>query len=66
MAKGALAAFGRRGTVRPGFLSKLLGWSLATMPRRGRVLIMGQIMRGMDRGSAGSAAAAGRPTGDQP
>lgn len=42
-----LAALGRRGTVRPGWLSKLLGWSLATAPRALRVAIMGRIMGGM-------------------
>jgi hypothetical protein len=44
-----LAALGRAGTVRPGLLSKLLGYSLATLPRAGRVRVMGQIMAGMTR-----------------
>ena len=47
VAKGALAALGKRGTVRPGFLAKFLGWSLAMLPRWGRVQIMGIIMKGM-------------------
>ncbi len=47
VAKGALAALGKRGTVRPGFLAKFLGWSLAMLPRWGRVKIMGIIMKGM-------------------
>jgi hypothetical protein len=42
-----LRMLGRRGTVRPGWLSKLLGWSLATAPRPARVAIMGRIMAGM-------------------
>lgn len=37
VARGALAALAWRGTVRPGFLSKLMGWSLAALPRAGRV-----------------------------
>lgn len=47
VARQTLAALGRRGTVRPGWLSKLLGWSLATAPRALRVAIMGRIMSGM-------------------
>ena len=38
---------GASGTIRPGWLSKVLGWSLATAPRSLRVRIMGQIMEGM-------------------
>jgi short-subunit dehydrogenase len=53
VARATLAALGRRATVRPGGLSKLLGWSLATAPRALRVVIMGRIMGGM--------AAANRP-----
>ena len=47
VARGALAALGRRTTVRPGFLAKFLGWSLAMLPRWGRVQVMGLIMKGM-------------------
>lgn len=47
VARVALAALPRGGTVRPGFLAKLLGWSLATMPRWGRVRVLGRIMQGM-------------------
>jgi uncharacterized protein len=47
VARETLAALGRRGLVRPGGLSKLLGWSLATAPRALRVAIMGHIMGGM-------------------
>jgi short-subunit dehydrogenase len=45
--RGALASLGRGGTVRPGVLAKFLGWSLAMLPRWGRVRIMGVIMKGM-------------------
>ncbi len=34
-------------TVGPGWLSKLLEWSLKPLPRSGRVRMMGVIMRGM-------------------
>jgi short-subunit dehydrogenase len=44
VARRTLAALGRKGTVRPGWLSKFLGWSLATAPRFARVGIMGRIM----------------------
>lgn len=47
VARQTLAALGRQGTVRPGALSKLLGWSLGAAPRALRVFIMGRIMRGM-------------------
>lgn len=47
VARQTLIALGRRGTIRPGWLSKLLGWSLATAPRALRVGIMSRIMGGM-------------------
>lgn len=47
VARGTLAALGRRSTVLPGLLSKVLIWSLAPLPRRVRVRIMGRVMRGM-------------------
>ncbi len=47
VARSALAALGHRTTVRPGFLAKFLGWSLAMLPRWGRVRVMGLIMKGM-------------------
>lgn len=42
-----MKALGRKTTVRPGWLSKLLGWSLAMLPRWGQVIVMTQVMRGM-------------------
>ncbi len=53
VAQQALRALPRGGTVRPGWLSKLLGWSLATAPRALRVRIMGSIMHGMAAQPAG-------------
>lgn len=47
VARGTLQALGRRATVRPGWLSKLLGWGLATMPRPARVQVLGRIMAQM-------------------
>ncbi len=54
VARATLKALGRQSTVRPGWLAKVLGWSLGTAPRGLRVRIMGQIMQGMtaDRGPA--------------
>jgi len=49
VARASLDALGRTGTVRPGFLAKLLGYSLALTPRWGRVKIMGKVMVGMAR-----------------
>jgi uncharacterized protein len=50
VAVGTIRALGRTGTVRPGFLAKLLAWSLATLPRWGRVRIMKIVMGGMTKG----------------
>lgn len=47
VARASLAALAGGGTLRPGFLAKLLGWSLAMLPRWGRVRLLGQIMRGL-------------------
>jgi uncharacterized protein len=47
VARGTLAALGRWGTVRPGFLARFLELSLALLPRWGRVRMMGVVMRGM-------------------
>jgi short-subunit dehydrogenase len=47
VARGTLAALGRWGTVRPGWLSKLLEWALSPLPRWGRVRMMGLVMSGM-------------------
>jgi uncharacterized protein len=45
----ALAALGRRTTVLPGLLTKVLTYSLVPLPRWARVRIMGQVMRGMTK-----------------
>jgi short-subunit dehydrogenase len=47
VARASLGALGRKTTVRPGYLAKFLGWSLAMLPRWGRVRVMGIIMEGM-------------------
>ena len=52
IASQSLDALGKQITVRPGWLSKLLGWSLATMPRWGRLQVMSQIMKGMSQSPA--------------
>lgn len=44
-----LDALGRRTTVRPGFLSKFLAYSLSLLPRWGRVQVMTQVMGGMTK-----------------
>lgn len=44
-----LDALGSAGTVRPGWLSKLLGYSLAILPRAARTLIMTAVMHGMTK-----------------
>lgn len=47
VARATLKALGKRMTVTPGPLSKLLTWSLRLLPRSARVRVMGKIMRGM-------------------
>lgn len=47
VASQALRALGRRTTVAPGGLSKLLSASLRTLPRAGRVRVMEKVMGGM-------------------
>ena len=47
VARATLAALGRQITVRPGFLAKLLGWSLLTLNRWGRIRVLKLIMQGM-------------------
>jgi short-subunit dehydrogenase len=49
VAGATLAALGRRATVRPGLLAKLLELSLAFLPRWARVRMMGVVMGGMTR-----------------
>lgn len=47
VAQPTLDALGYRSTVLPGFLSKLLTYSLIPLPRWARVRIMGRVMRSM-------------------
>ena len=47
VARVTMRALGTMTTVRPGWLSKLLGWSLATLPRWGQVMVITQVMKGM-------------------
>jgi short-subunit dehydrogenase len=47
VARAALAALPQGGTLRPGFMGKLLGWSLAPLPRWGRARVLGQVLKGM-------------------
>ncbi len=47
VARVSLDALGRSTTVRPGWLSKLLGWSLAMLPRWAMVRVIAQVMKGM-------------------
>lgn len=56
VARVTLQALGRKTTVRPGWLSKLLGWSLALLPRWGRVRVITQVMKGMTAHQQTSAA----------
>jgi len=55
VAKATLDALGRSTTVRPGWLSKFLEWSLSPLPRWGRIRIMGLVMGGMTKHQHGEA-----------
>jgi hypothetical protein len=52
VASVSLAALEGGGTVRPGFLSKLLEYSLALLPRWGRVRVLSMVMGGMTKHQA--------------
>lgn len=56
VARETLAALGRKRTVRPGRLAKLLGLAL-TVPRWARILIMKQVMAGMTKHQRSAATA---------
>jgi short-subunit dehydrogenase len=47
VARSSLSKLGKASTDRPGITSKILGYSLATLPRGIRVFIMSKIMSGM-------------------
>ena len=49
VAQATFRALGRKTTVRPGWLSKFLEASLATLPRWGRIRVLAQVMGGMTR-----------------
>ncbi len=49
IAQPILDALGRKATVLPGFLSKLLTYSLVPLPRWARIQIMGKVMHGMTK-----------------
>lgn len=49
VARGTIATLGRKSTVRPGLLTKILSAGLAMLPRRGRIFIMRQVMNGMTK-----------------
>jgi short-subunit dehydrogenase len=61
VAEGTLRALGRRSLVRPGPLSRTLGYALAGLPRRGRTLILGRVMAGMISKGVDGANSAQRP-----
>lgn len=54
VAASTLTALGKRATVRPGWLSLALEWSLKPLPRWGRVRMMGVVMGGMTKATRGS------------
>lgn len=49
LAQPILNALGRRATILPGFLSKLLTYSLVPLPRWAQIQIMGKVMHGMTK-----------------
>ena len=53
VAQATLDALGHRTTVRPGWLSKVLGGALSPLPRRARVRVMGRVMRRLALGGVG-------------
>jgi uncharacterized protein len=49
IARGSLAALGRRPIVRPGRIAKLLELALSPLPRRARVGVMGKVVNDMTK-----------------
>jgi short-subunit dehydrogenase len=60
VASSSLAALAGGGTVRPGWLSKVLEWALMFLPRWGRVRMMSVVMDGMTAHQPLKAGEAGR------
>ncbi|QUR67259.1 SDR family NAD(P)-dependent oxidoreductase [Mycobacterium spongiae] len=60
VARATLRALGRRTTVRPGALSKLLGVPLALLPRPARVLALSRVMKTLTAHQPVGPTAAGR------
>lgn len=56
VARVTMQALGRQTTVRPGWLSKLLGWSLAVLPRSAQIRVIALVMKGMTGGHEANAA----------
>lgn len=54
VARATLAALGRRGTVRPGWLAKALEASLVFLPRVARARILARVMTGMTKHQHGA------------
>jgi short-subunit dehydrogenase len=54
IAQPILDALGRKSTTLPGFLSKLLRYSIVPLPRWARVRIMGMVMEGMTKHRRGA------------
>ncbi|MEM1431801.1 MAG: SDR family NAD(P)-dependent oxidoreductase [Pseudomonadota bacterium] len=57
VARAIVRRLGRSGTIRPGLLSKVLGYNLAMTPRPLRIRIMSQIISGMAKGKPSAAPA---------
>jgi short-subunit dehydrogenase len=57
VAKASIAALGRKGTVLPGALTKLLTYSLLPLPRSMRTVILAKVMAGMTKHQTSGASA---------
>jgi short-subunit dehydrogenase len=66
VARVTLAALGRAGTVRPGWLSKLMGWSLAALPRWARVKVLARVVGAMTAHRTSAESDASPPSSQQP
>lgn len=59
VASATLKALGRHTTIHPGLMTKVLTYSLATLPRWAKVRIMGQVMHGMAKPNSAAPATTG-------
>jgi short-subunit dehydrogenase len=60
VARATLQSLGKKATVIPGFVSKLIAYGFSPTPRRARIWIIGNVMRRRAKGKSSASADSGR------